>query len=110
MPEESSGLLVSLDESDLLRFSITVQGSTILFEDPIRANCCIGGIELVLVTDGNLIRLEEHEIPEAYCFCICTYPTTAVLGPFSPGEYTFEVVQISEFEMQTIGQVPVVIE
>lgn len=82
-------------ESGETRFSATVAGSYIHFEDMMRANCCPDELLLEMDVDGNVITIYEREVLVTPCFCICDYPVTATLGPFEPGTYTFEVYEDS---------------
>jgi len=75
------------------RFSVTVQGRHIHFEDLVKANCCMDYIELQMTVDQNVITIEEIEHLDQYpCTCICDFPTTATLGPFADGTYTVQVI------------------
>lgn len=86
--------LSAAGESEPTRFTVTVEGQYILFEDLITANCCADEIELLMTVEAGLITIYEIEhTPMPPCPCICDYPTTATLGPFDPGTYTFEVYQ-----------------
>jgi hypothetical protein len=80
-------------QSGETRFTVTVQGRYILFEDMMVANCCPDELELQMTVDGNLITIYEIEYLSYPCLCICDYPVTATLGPFEPGTYTLEVYQ-----------------
>jgi len=82
----------SVAESEDLRFSVTVQGRCIHFEDMMVANCCATKVWLEMEVDNNQITIYEREAG-GVCFCICDYPVTATLGPFEPGTYTLEVYQ-----------------
>jgi hypothetical protein len=89
------------------RFTITVLGQYIRFEDMMRANCCADEIELQMTLEEVLITINEIEhTPLPPCPCMCDYPITATLGPFQPGTYTLEVYQNSTF----IGATTVTIE
>jgi len=73
-------------------FSVRVEGSHILFEDMIHANCCPERLEVHLFEEGNVIKLYEAEYyGEAACDCECDFPTDATLGPFEDGSYVLEV-------------------
>ena len=80
-------------DSDELRFSVTVQGSYIHFEDMMVANCCPDELALEMTLEDNLITIYETEYTPGGCWCICDYPVTATLGPFEPGSYTIEVYE-----------------
>ncbi len=88
----ASGLFAAGD-SPPTRFSVTVEGSYINFEDMMLANCCPDELELQMVVEDNLITIYEIEHLTMPCRCICNYPITATLGPFEPGTYTLEVYQ-----------------
>jgi hypothetical protein len=75
-----------------LRFSATVEGSYIHFEDIMYANCCPGELFLEMTVEDDLIVIQESEEIDG-CYCRCHFPVTARLGPFAPGTYTFEVYQ-----------------
>ena len=73
---------------------ITIEGSYILFNDKVHANCCPGKIELHSTILGNLIKLYEAEHEGEYsCTCVCDFPVKATLGPFEPGQYTLEIYE-----------------
>jgi hypothetical protein len=96
-----------------LRFSATVEGRYLHFSDLIVANCCVDRIELTSVVSDGVILLHERELMENLCTCICTFPTTAVLGPFEPGIYTLKVVQSDNYfnhEPYVLGMIEVTIE
>ena len=80
-------------ESGDLRFSVTVQGNYIYFEDVMVANCCAVQIWLQMTVVGNTITIYEHENTPYPCTCICDNPVTATLGPFEWGTYTLEVYE-----------------
>jgi hypothetical protein len=95
-------------QSDGTRFTVTVEGSNIHFEDMMSANCCtpIQNLWIEMAVNGNLITIyENEELPQNPCYCICDYPVTAALGPFEPGTYTFEV-----YNGGFVGSTTVVIE
>ncbi|MDH4238652.1 MAG: hypothetical protein OEW48_03730 [Phycisphaerae bacterium] len=81
-------------ESNEPLFSVWVEGRYIHFEDLITANCCLDEIELQMTVEDGLITIYEIEHLTTPCFCICDYPTTATLGPFEPGIYLLEVIDI----------------
>ena len=84
----------SVEDSNDTRFSVWVEGSYIHFEDLITANCCLDEIELQMTVEDGLITIYEIEHLTTPCFCLCDYPTTATLGPFEPGTYLLEVIDI----------------
>ena len=90
-----------LDET---RFTVTVEGRYIHFEDTMSANCCAKKLWLDMTVTGNLITINENE-SGGYCYCTCNYPVTATLGPFEPGTYTLRV-----YNHSLIGSTTVVIE
>ncbi len=80
-------------DKDALRFSATVQGNYILFEDMMTANCCPDELLLEITLEGDLITIYEIEYLTMPCYCICDWPVTATLGPFASGTYTLEVYE-----------------
>jgi hypothetical protein len=92
------------------RFAVSVQGRYIQFKDAIYGNCCDDTIELTMDVQGNEITVLETEYAERICRCMCTYPTTARLGPFAPGTYTLAVVQQDANGKRLIGTVKVVLD
>ncbi|UCF44463.1 MAG: right-handed parallel beta-helix repeat-containing protein, partial [Planctomycetota bacterium] len=80
-------------ESEETRFTTTVVGSYIYFEDMMTANCCPDELFLEMDVDGNVITIYEREVLAMPCLCICDYPVTATLGPFEAGVYTLEVYE-----------------
>jgi hypothetical protein len=96
------GLMLNSDSNDL-RFTVTVDGQYVLFEDMMLANCCPEELVLQMTVEGNLITIQEIEYLGEYpCTCLCDHPVTATLGPFSSGIYTLEVYQ-EEFYGGFIG-------
>lgn len=95
-------------EFEPTRFTVTVEGRNIHFEDVMRANCCPEELEVQMTLEGDLITIYEIErfFTKPPCPCICDYPITATFGPFEPGIYTLEVYQNSSF----IGSTAVTIE
>jgi hypothetical protein len=91
--EGTSASLSLAEQSDDTRFTVTVDGQYIHFEDMMVANCCPDELELQMTVEGNLITIYEIEHTTMPCHCICEYPVTATLGPFEPGTYTLEVYQ-----------------
>jgi hypothetical protein len=88
-----NGGLSATEQLDETRFTVTVEGSNIHFEDMMRANCCATDLWLEMDVINNLITIHEHEYGEYLCLCICDYPVTATLGPFEPGIYTLAVYE-----------------
>jgi hypothetical protein len=82
--------LSTTEQMDQTRFTVTVEGRYIHFEDMMVANCCPKELWLEMTVENNLITVYENEWG-GVCLCICDYPVTATLGPFKPGTYTFEV-------------------
>lgn len=80
-------------DSDELRFSVTVQGRYIHFEDMMAANCCPDELYLDMTVEDNLITIYENEHTTTPCMCLCDYPVTSTLGPFEPGTYVLEVYE-----------------
>jgi hypothetical protein len=94
-------------DKDGLRFSATVEGNNILFEDMMAVNCCPDELLLEMTVEGDLITVYEIEHTSVGCYCICDFPVTATLGPFVPGTYTLEVY---EYCGGFIGSTIVIIE
>jgi len=90
---EEASALFAVEQSGQTRFTVAVEGQYIHFEDMIRANCCPGELWLEMTVDDYLIRIYEFEEMEG-CWCICDFPTTAMLGPFADGDYLFEVIDV----------------
>lgn len=101
-------LLANGDGNDL-RFSVSVQGQYILFEDMMRANCCPDELVMQMTVENDLITIQEIEYLTNPCHCICDYPLTATLGPFQIGTYTLEVYQ-DQYYGGFIGSTTVIIE
>jgi hypothetical protein len=94
-------------DKDALRFSVTVQGNYILFEDMMYANCCPDELLLEMTIEDDLITIYEIEHTTNWCDCMCDFPVIAMLGPFEPSTYTLEVYEdTSGF----IGSTVVIIE
>jgi hypothetical protein len=95
-------------EPDPTRFTVTVEGRYILFEDLMRANCCPEELDVEMTLEADLITIYEIErfFTRIPCPCICDYPITATFGPFEPGVYTLEVYEDDWF----IGSTTVTIE
>ncbi|HUS73026.1 MAG TPA: right-handed parallel beta-helix repeat-containing protein [Sedimentisphaerales bacterium] len=85
--------LFSAEQPGQTRFTATVDGQYIHFEDMMVANCCTDKLGLEMTVEENLITIYEIEYIPGACFCICDYPVTATLGPFQPGIYTLEVYE-----------------
>ncbi|MHC4664444.1 MAG: hypothetical protein ACYS9T_00625 [Planctomycetota bacterium] len=79
--------------SEQARFTVTVDGQYIHFEDTMVANCCPEELGLEMTVEGELITIYETELTTMPCGCICDYPVSATLGPFEPGTYTLEVYE-----------------
>jgi hypothetical protein len=91
-PCEGMGLSAT-EQSDQTRFTVTVEGRYIHFEDMMVANCCATDLWLEMEVTDNLITIYEHEFTMFPCHCICDYPVDAHLGPFKHGTYTVEVYE-----------------
>lgn len=87
------GAKSTVGDKDALRFSATVDGNYILFEDIMVANCCKTEVWLEMTVEDNLITLYELEYTPMPCYCICDFPITATLGPFASGTYTLDVYE-----------------
>jgi len=85
--------LSASEQSGQTRFTVTVEGSYIHFEDMMVANCCPDELGLEMTVEDDLITIYETEYTPAGCWCICDYPVTATLGPFEPGTYTLQVYE-----------------
>jgi len=96
------------EEPNETRFTVTVVGSNIHFEDMMRANCCPEELDVQMTLEDNLITIYEIErfFTRVPCPCICDFPITATFGPFEPGTYIFAVYQNNSF----IGSTTVTIE
>ncbi|MHC4646832.1 MAG: right-handed parallel beta-helix repeat-containing protein [Planctomycetota bacterium] len=84
---EGAGV-VAAAQAEETRFTVTVEGQYIHFEDTMVANCCPEELGLEMVVEDNLITVFEIEYTPGGCWCICDYPIHATLGPFEPGTYT----------------------
>jgi hypothetical protein len=82
-------------EAEPTRFTVTVEGQYILFEDMMRANCCPEELDVQMTLEADLITIYEIErfFTRPPCPCICDYPITATFGPFELGTYIFAVYQ-----------------
>lgn len=85
--------LLAAEQSSQTRFTVTVEGRYIHFEDMMVANCCPDELWLEMTVEDNLITIYEIEYTPGGCYCICDYPVTATFGPFEPGTYTLEVYE-----------------
>ena len=90
--QEASGVFTA-EPPDLTRFTVTVDGLYIHFEDMMVANCCPDELGLEMTVEDSIITIYETEYTPGGCYCICDYPLTATLGPFEPGTYTLEVYE-----------------
>ncbi len=86
-------------EFEPTRFTVTVEGQYILFEDMMRANCCPEELDVQMTVEGDLITIYEIErfFTRVPCPCMCDFPITATFGPFEPGTYIFAVYQNEGF-------------
>ena len=94
------------EETEGNRFTVTVDGHYINFEDMMAANCCPAELELVMEVYDDQIIIFEKEYGGS-CFCICDYPVEAELGPFESGTY---ILGVYEDWGGLIGTTTVVIE
>jgi hypothetical protein len=90
---EGASAFSTVQQSEQTRFTVTVVGQYIHFEDMMVANCCSDELELQMTVEDDLITIYEIEHLSMLCLCICDYPTTATLGPFEPDTYTLEVYE-----------------
>jgi hypothetical protein len=90
--DECSLFLAAEQESET-RFTVTVEGRHVHFEDTMFANCCPDELGLEMTVEDNLITIYETEYTPDGCRCMCNYPVTATLGPFEPGVYTLDVYE-----------------
>jgi predicted outer membrane repeat protein len=90
--QEASALFVA-EQSGQTRFTVTVEGQYIHFEDLMYANCCPDELVLEMTVQDNLITIFEIEYTPSPCRCTCDFPVTATLGPFESGTYTLEVYE-----------------
>jgi hypothetical protein len=79
------------EQSESTRFTVTVDGQHIYFEDMMVANCCPDELLLEMTVEGSVITIYEIEHTTTPCLCICDFPITATFGPFASGTYTLEV-------------------
>ena len=73
------------------RFTMEVRGAYVYLKDIVPANCCVTGMDLSLTIDGTRIHAVEEEERGEPCYCLTDYPVTAVIGPFAPGSYLFDL-------------------
>jgi hypothetical protein len=85
--------LSATELSEQTRFTVTVDGQYIHFEDTMVANCCSDELGLEMTVEGELITIYETELTTTPCRCICDYAVSATLGPFQPGTYTLDVYE-----------------
>ena len=81
---------------DSTRFTITVNGRYIHFEDMMVGNCCtpLANLRVEMTVNSNVVTIYEHEqLPQYPCTCICDYPVDADAGPFESGTYTLTVYE-----------------
>ena len=116
-PPPEPGMSYNIEDCDLgaksaagdkngLRFSVTVEGNHILFEDMMYANCCPDEMWLDMEVTDNQITIYEHA-EGGLCDCMCDFPVSATLGPFNAGTYTLEVYEdIGGFIGSTVVIVP----
>ncbi len=91
IPVESSSS--GTEDGDEMRFSVTIEGPYIYFEDMMRANYCTTDLDLQMAIEGDLIMLHELAHTMYVCESICDHAVTARLGPFEAGTYTVAVYQ-----------------
>ena len=86
-------------EFEPTRFTVTVEGQYVLFEDMMRANCCPEELDVQMTLEADLITIYEIErfFTQVPCPCLCDFPITATLGPFEPGTYTLDVYEDETF-------------
>jgi hypothetical protein len=101
--------LFASEQSSQTRFTVTIEGSYIHFEDTMVANCCPDELALEMTLEDDLITIYETEYTPAPCLCICDYPVAATLGPFEPGTYTLEVYEDHSGLISFIGSTIVTI-
>jgi hypothetical protein len=91
--EQGASQIASAAQTGQTRFTVTVEGHYIRFEDMMVANCCAQQLWLEMDITDNLIIIYEHWFAMYPCYCICDYPVDATLGPFRSGTYTLEVYE-----------------
>lgn len=91
-------------------FSMEVRGSFIYLKDLVKANCCVKGMDLQLEVEGTRIHAIQEEIRGAPCICLTNYPMTAVIGPFAPGTYWFDLNRHTDAGCRLIEMKKVVIK
>ena len=87
------GLFSAAEQASETRFTVTVDGLYVRFEDTMNANCCPDELGLEMTVEDNLITIYETEYTPDGCRCMCNYPINATLGPFEPGTYILEVYE-----------------
>ncbi|MHC4693266.1 MAG: FG-GAP repeat domain-containing protein, partial [Planctomycetota bacterium] len=90
---QAAAISFTAEPPDNTRFTVTVEGLYIHFEDMMVANCCPDKLGLEMMVEDSTITIYETEYTPGGCYCICDYPVTATLGPFEPGIYTLEVYE-----------------
>jgi hypothetical protein len=100
------GHFLATEQASETRFTVTVEGRHVHFEDTMYANCCPDELELEMTIEDNLITIYETEYTSGGCRCHCPFPITARLGPFESGTYTLEVYEDGAF----IGSTTIVID
>jgi len=90
---QEASVSFTAEPPDKTRFTVTVEGLYIRFEDMMVANCCPDELGLEMTVEDSLITSYETEYTPGGCYCICDYPATATLGPFDPGTYTLDVYE-----------------
>ncbi len=90
---QEASVSFTAEPPDKTRFTVTVEGLYIHFEDMMVANCCPDELGLEMTVEDSTITIYETEYTPGGCWCICDYPVTAMLGPFEPGIYTLEVYE-----------------
>jgi hypothetical protein len=101
------GHFLAAEQESETRFTVTVEGQHVHFEDTMFANCCPDELGLEMTVEDNLITIYETEYTPEGCRCMCNYPITATLGPFEPGTYTLDVY---EDQSGFIGSTTVIID
>ncbi len=90
---EPDAFALAVETNTTTRFTITIEGLYIHFQDIMVANCCPEELSIEMTIEQNLITIYEIEYTPGGCWCICDYPVSAILGPFGPGTYTVEVYE-----------------
>jgi hypothetical protein len=73
-------------------FALSVEGSVLqVLHYQAEYNCCPDGIVVSLNVTGQLVRLDEAEVPhDPPCPCLCCYEVGATVVGLQPGTYTVE--------------------